>query len=363
MNFTIIDNHVNGMVRTAADLLTDEFQRRGHVFTPGTTEGITFALNLSTIADPRLFRRRSRSVFVVTIVAHEAADEEVLRTESYRTLIRTLSNLVVCLVPGADDRIHAYFTTPENGFYTMPFEAAPVCDRIGPIVGAHWATDNQLDRDLPARLWQGSGTVDALRRGALELDTLGVLPLPFPLESILPAEDRTHLYKIFGITGASYGNLSAREDVPEFGTTTFWMTGRGVDKRDLRVIGKDVLLVKGFDTQHNIVLLSVPGGSPDTARVSVDAIEHFLIYREFPEVRAIVHAHAWLDGVRCSKQNYPCGTWELAQEVVAMLRQESDPSHCAVGLKNHGLTITGHSLAEIFERIRGKLLVNVPMFA
>lgn len=363
MYFTILDNHVNGSVRTVADALIAEFQRRGHIFTPGTTDGITFALNLSTIADPILFRRRSRSVFVVTIVAHEAANEETLRTVSYRTLIRTLSNLVVCLVPEAGGGLRAHFTTPEAGFYSMPFEVAPVCDRIAPIVGAHWATDNQLDRDLPARLCDGSDTVDALRRGALELDTLGVLPLPFPLESILSEEDRVHLYKIFGITGASYGNLSAREDVPEFGSATFWMTGRGVDKRNLRVIGQDVLLVKGFDEKRNIVLLSVPDGSPDTARVSVDAIEHFLIYREFPEVRAIVHAHAWLDGVRCSKQNHPCGTWELAQEVAAMVRQEPDPSRCAVGLRNHGLTITGHSLAEIFDRIRGRLLVNVPMFA
>lgn len=363
MKFTVLYNHVNGVVQNSALQLAGEFEKRGDTFTSGSTDGITFALNLSTIEEPRLFRRKNKYLFVVTIVSHDPADEDTLRTECYRTLIRTLSNLVICLVPDGNGGSRAHFTTPEAGFYNMPFEAAALCDHIAPIVGAHWATDNRLDRDLPQRLWQGSDTVDALRRGALELDALGVLPVPFPLETILSEEDRRHLYKIFGITGASYGNLSAREDVPEFGGTTYWMTGRGVDKRNLRVIGTDVLLVKDFDEAQNLALLSVPDESPETARVSVDAVEHFLIYREFPAVRAIVHVHAWLDGVLCSRQNYPCGTWELAREVIALLRQVPDPSRSAVGLKNHGLTITGHSLDEIFARINGALRVNVPMYA
>jgi hypothetical protein len=33
-----------------------------------------------------------------------------------------------------------------------------------------------------------------------------------------------------------------------------------------------------------------------------------------------------------------------------------------VGLKNHGLTITGITLDDIFDRIRGKLRTEVPMF-
>jgi len=32
-----------------------------------------------------------------------------------------------------------------------------------------------------------------------------------------------------------------------------------------------------------------------------------------------------------------------------------------IGLKNHGLTITGESLDEIFARIHGKILRQVPM--
>ena len=74
-----------------------------------------------------------------------------------------------------------------------------------------------------------------------------------------------------------------------------------------------------------------------------------------------MHVHAWIDGVLSTRQNYPCGTWELAREVVALLRTAPDPAHCALGLKNHGLTITGSSLPEIFDRIRGQLQVSVPM--
>jgi ribulose-5-phosphate 4-epimerase/fuculose-1-phosphate aldolase len=238
-----------------------------------------------------------------------------------------------------------------------------VYDRIIPVVGACFATDNRLDRDLPERFRAGSQVIDEVREYAAELDMLGVLPLPFPLEDLLSEQDRKHLYHIFGITGASYGNLSAREAVPEFGDATFWMTGRGVDKRNLKDIGRDIMLVKDFDEHTGTVFCSVFPDTTDIARVSVDAVEHYLIYREFPDVGAIVHIHAWIDGVLSTKQNYPCGTWELAREVVSLLRQAPDPSRCALGLKNHGLTITGTSLQEIFNRIRGRLQVSVPMFS
>ena len=96
-------------------------------------------------------------------------------------------------------------------------------------------------------------------------------------------------------------------------------------------------------------------------RVSVDAIEHFMIYREHPDVGAIVHIHAWMDDITSTEINYPCGTRELAVAVSDLVRAAPDPSRAVVGLKNHGLTITGRSLPEIFERIGGKILAQVPM--
>jgi ribulose-5-phosphate 4-epimerase/fuculose-1-phosphate aldolase len=139
------------------------------------------------------------------------------------------------------------------------------------------------------------------------------------------------------------------------------MTARGVDKSNLKGIGKDMLLVKGFDKESGEMLVSVPPGYDPRIRVSVDAIEHYLIYREFPETGAIVHVHAWIDDVLCTTQSYPCGTWELAENVVKLLKKTSSPERTEVGLKNHGLTITGPDIKDIFRRIRGRLKTNVPM--
>ncbi len=44
-----------------------------------------------------------------------------------------------------------------------------------------------------------------------------------------------------------------------------------------------------------------------------------------------------------------------------LVRQTPDPSRAVIGLKNHGLTITGRSIPEIFERIDGKIVPQVPM--
>jgi ribulose-5-phosphate 4-epimerase/fuculose-1-phosphate aldolase len=141
------------------------------------------------------------------------------------------------------------------------------------------------------------------------------------------------------------------------------MTGRGVNKSDLREPGKDILLVKDFNIEEGTAYLSMPVNYNPKARVSVDAIEHYLIYKNYPCVNAVIHVHAWIDGVISTAQNYPCGTRELAEEVVDLLSQTNDPTSAEIGLKNHGLTITGHSLKEIFERIGDKLVTQVEMSA
>ena len=105
------------------------------------------------------------------------------------------------------------------------------------------------------------------------------------------------------------------------------MTGRGADKSNLATIGRDVLLVTGFDERAGRIRVSVPPGADLESRVSVDAVEHHGIYREFPEVGAILHLHAWLPGISSTAQSYPCGTLELAEEVLALLRKAPDPAN------------------------------------
>jgi hypothetical protein len=47
--------------------------------------------------------------------------------------------------------------------------------------------------------------------------------------------------------------------------------------------------------------------------------------------------------------------------VCQRLGEMPDPGHAAVGLRNHGLTITGDSLPEIFARVEPLLRRQVPM--
>ena len=108
------------------------------------------------------------------------------------------------------------------------------------------------------------------------------------------------------------------------------------------------------------MVLSVPT-NVKSRRVSVDAIEHWMIYREHPEVGAILHVHGWIDGTVSTDVNYPCGTVQLASAVADLVREAPDPARAVVGLRNHGLTITGHSLDEIFDRVGDDIVPRVPM--
>jgi ribulose-5-phosphate 4-epimerase/fuculose-1-phosphate aldolase len=331
--------------------------------------GVRFVLNLTDPENPRIFRRRSRNIFVFSLVEANGTRQD-LRSLCYTTLVRSLSNVVVCVQPqngkadGSEaDDLEVYFTTPEAGFYHLPFDPETVYERLMPIAGSRFAIGNALSLDLPERLWQPSAVVREMSEYGRELDRLGVLPAPFPLREVLSEQSIQDIYRLFEMKGLSYGNLSARERIPELGPATFWMTARGVNKAQLGRVGHDVLLVKGFDYAAGQALVSVPPDHDPRARVSVDAVEHELIYRTFPDVGAIVHVHAWLDGVLCTRQNYPCGTVELAEAVTDLLHQADTPSQTAVGLKNHGLTITGPSLGDIFGRIRGRLRTEVQMMS
>jgi ribulose-5-phosphate 4-epimerase/fuculose-1-phosphate aldolase len=201
-----------------------------------------------------------------------------------------------------------------------------------------------------------------LGRAGERLAALDLLPAPFPIEEILSERDLRHVQLLYGIGGLSYGNLSARRQPPtDRGLgPEFWMSASGVDKAHLRHVGREVLLVRGYDPQRDAMVLAVPAGVTPN-RVSVDAIEHWMIYREHPGVGAIVHVHAWIPGTPATAVNYPCGTLELAEAVADLVRRAPDPFRAVVGQRNHGLTITGPDLDEIFERIDGRVVRQVPM--
>jgi ribulose-5-phosphate 4-epimerase/fuculose-1-phosphate aldolase len=360
VKFAIHRNDSDPLCEHIVDAVVAEFQRRGWELGPLAPD-TSFVLNLTTTKAPPPFRRHAQALFVVSLATLDPTEANI-RSTSFATLVHTLSNVVVTIQPPlAAEQPEVHFTTPEAGFYHYPFDPAKVCDSLLPIVGARLVIRNRLTTNLPRHLWQTSPAVEQMKSHARELDRMGVLPAPFPLRDVLPPAEIEHLYQVCEMTGLSYGNLSVREPVAALGAGTFWISARGVDKARLSTIGRDILLVTGYDQQMGEVLVSVPPEHHPRARASVDAIEHCLIYSAFPEVGAIVHVHAWMDGVVVTRQNYPCGTRDIAGEVTARLAEAPNPGRAVIGLKNHGLTITGTNLEDIFHRIRGRLLTQVPM--
>jgi hypothetical protein len=310
---------------------------------------------------PKAFRRRNRAVFVIGLGEAENYPEEPLKA-GYPLLLRTLANLFILIVhKGKQGSPEAYFFTLEQGTYAIPYKGDDeaffnkIVDRLAPLATSNLIIENDFVPDLPEELWQGDEITNSITRAGHHLDELDLLPSPFPLDEFLSPEDFRHVRQLFQMGGLSYGNLSARKD-----DTRFWMSASGVDKSKLVEVGRDILLVTDYLADRKAMQLSVPANI-QPRRVSVDAIEHFMIYREHPSVGAILHVHAWMDGIRSTHINYPCGTFELAEAVASLVREEPDPTHAVIGLKNHGLTITGESLDEIFARVHGKILRQVPM--
>jgi hypothetical protein len=312
-----------------------------------------FALNLIDLNDPVPYRRRAQATLAIALASLDARPARPAE-ELYVYLIRSLSNMLIAYTPG----VGATFVTLEMGEFFEPEGpdlAVRVAQRIHPVASSRLVIDNRFDADLEPELWDGDELTQDLRRAGARLAEWDLLPAPFPIERILSPQDFRHVKRLYGIGGLSYGNLSARKD-----ERRFWMSCSGVDKAKLEGVGSHVQMVKGYDEAANCIELSVPKEC-DPRRVSVDAIEHWLIYQEHPDVRAIIHVHAWIDGIESTEFNFPCGTYELGEAVAEVVRQSPDPTRAVVGLKNHGLTLTGRSLDDILGRVDGRLLKQIPM--
>jgi len=335
---------------------------RGFAPTTPDDPAVDLVVNATTLERARPnYLRPDPSVFLATLVDSDGAafaDEPALKRATYAALVKTMSNVVVHRVQAGALGGRACFMTPELGFRARPSGgnlASEILDAIAPLAGSRLVIANRLDEDLPPALHEGDGATRALAAAGRRLAALNLLPTVFDMKGVLTGRDMRLVMKYFGLKQISYGNLSARRDAD-----SFWMTGRGVDKGKLSRIGHDLLLVKGYDEAARTIVCSVPPGNDPTARVSVDAIEHYAIYRAVPGARAIVHVHAWIDGVPATLQSWPCGTQQLADEVAGLVLAAPDPSRATIGLKNHGLTLVGRSLDEILERIEGRLTQEIP---
>jgi ribulose-5-phosphate 4-epimerase/fuculose-1-phosphate aldolase len=313
-------------------------------------------INLIDPADPKPFRRRARGTFVAALHEQPARPADVLQL-NYPLMVRALANIMMCYVPGEG----VWFTTMERGHYGVEATngetglADQVIDRLAPLARSRLIIDNEFRTDLEPELWEGDEITEQVIDAGRRLGDLDLLPAPFPIDDLLDERELRAVKRLYGIGGLSYGNLSARKDA-----TRFWMSASGVDKSKLEIPGRDVLLVSGYDQTNGRMVLSVPP-NVEPRRVSVDAIEHWMIYQAHADVGAILHVHAWMEGIAATDVNYPCGTEELARAVADLLAAEPDPDHAVIGLRNHGITATGESLPEILDRIEPKVLRQVPM--
>jgi ribulose-5-phosphate 4-epimerase/fuculose-1-phosphate aldolase len=309
-----------------------------------------FVLNMFGAEAPKAFRRASRGTYSASFYELDEVPEDVLKT-SYPMLVRTLANVVVLRVPGRG----VWFTTMERGTYEIPDDPAVVFERLAPLATSKLVIENEFVPDLEPELWGGDENTRELAIAGKRMDDMDLLPAPFPVHEFLDERDLRHVMRLYQVGGLSYGNLSQRHDA-----TRFWMSASGVDKSSLEDVGTDMLLVTGYDEASSKIILSVPPGI-EPRRVSVDAIEHWMIYQAHPEVGAILHVHAWVEGIAATDINYPCGTEELAVSVAELIAKEPDPAHAIIGLRNHGITATGDSLIEILDRVAPKVLRQVPM--
>lgn len=314
-------------------------------------------LNLIDAENPKPFRRKSRGTFAAAIHELPQEPDDVLAL-NYPLLVRALANIVLCYVPDTG----VWFTTPERGYYEVTADdgvgalAEQVIARLAPVARSRLVIDNEFRANLEEELWNGDDVTDQVRAAGQRLGDLNLLPNPFPVEDLLDERDIRAVQKLYGLGGLSYGNLSARKD-----ERRFWMSASGVDKAKLETPGRDILLVSDYDVENGRLVLSVPP-NVEPRRVSVDAIEHWMIYQAHPGVGAILHVHAWVEDAPTTEINYPCGTEELANAVAAVLAEQDDPEHAVIGLRNHGITATGESLDEILDRIEPRILRQIPMY-
>lgn len=393
MNFCFVGEITSPSLARFVDGLREEMIRHGHDFLPEPADDIQLVFNLIDPQRPRPFRRRAKATFVVSVAevdeARNAGGEAALSwapgaggagpgilKEAYPLLIRAVSNLLLYRVKSG--RAHGdggpvqpgepvwrtHFVTLEQGSFPVPAELADcspeffayVYRRLEPLATSQLIIDNEFVPDLEPELWEGDEHTEEIYWAGQRLAELDLLPAPFPIQELLSPADFRHVQRLYNLGGLSYGNMSVRHD-----ERRFWMSASGVDKSRMRKVGEEILMVKDFDAARGVIILSVPPHIEKPNRVSVDAIEHWMIYQEHPGVGAILHMHAWIPGIEATEFNYPCGTRQLATAVAEKVRQAPDPNRAIVGLKNHGMTITGLSLHEIFERIEGKVVRQVPM--
>ena len=217
------------------------------------------------------YRRKNAPTFVVVLAELETPPADILRT-GYPLLVRGLANLCVMVSPSGSGSI-AQFVTLEQGTYAIDtggdddqFFFKSVFSRVEPLASSRLVIGNKFTTDLPDALREGDDTTRQITRAGQRLAALDLLPAAFPIEEILSDRDLRHVKLLYGIGGLSYGNVSARRLTgPDESQPQYWMSASGVDKSALHEIGRDILLVTGYDEARDVMQLRYPTASSRAA--------------------------------------------------------------------------------------------------
>jgi L-fuculose-phosphate aldolase len=171
-------------------------------------------------------------------------------------------------------------------------------------------------------------------------------PLTHPRDEIVRAMERIYRYRM---TTTSGGNLSVRDEADDI-----WISPARIDKGNLR--------------REDIVCVRADGRVEGPHRASSEFPFHLGIYRQRPDIRAVVHAHpvALVAFSICRKvpdttlfpqARHVCGevgyapyalpgSEQLGRNIAEVFGQGF---HCVL-LENHGVVVGGANLQEAFER-------------
>jgi hypothetical protein len=135
MKFVVIKRNINPIRDHLANKIVKACQAAGHKLTTSENHA-KFVFNLTNVELPLVFRRRSHTIFVLSMVFIEQPIKDIHEV-CQRMLAQTLSNMVLCIVPAQGPNLNGpygkydiYFTSSEGVFYHYPFEAKKVCDSI-----------------------------------------------------------------------------------------------------------------------------------------------------------------------------------------------------------------------------------------
>ena len=147
MKFAVIRDGTHRLRDRLAEKLVSTFVAHGHELCDETDDDLQMVLNLANAAQPRPYRRRSRAVYVVTLVAADRLPDNTQRAV-YTLLVRSLSNLAIYAI-SRDDQAEVHFTTLEAGFYHLPFDPEAVYQHVLPLATSQLVIKNEIVPDLP----------------------------------------------------------------------------------------------------------------------------------------------------------------------------------------------------------------------